>query len=234
MSKQKPINSYELYASYLPAVFTALPLLILSFYLSKGSETKELIDYVISLNFFGTLSMSLVLLYFYAQLIRTTSKTLENAYFIRRRGFPTTYFMLYSDSTYSDSFKDEFRKRVAKTFNLTLCDKQEEANHPEEASRRLNDITKLIILKLGEGDLVGKHNQWYGFFRNLFGGCIYGTIMAAINALVGHYYIESEALVIGSLMLLVIYIGLFLARKPILIQHAEAYARQLIAEFMNN
>jgi len=233
MTDQQRFSAYEIYARYFPAVLTALPALILGFYLSKGAETKELMDYILSLKFFGTLSLSLVFLYFYAQLIRTTSKALERKYFAMARGFPTTYFMLYSDPTYSDAFKDEFRKRVAATLSIPLCDKDEEARTPEEARRRLNDSTKQIILRVGDGVLVGKHNQWYGFFRNLLGGCPYGAAMAAIGVIVGRYCITSPVLAIGSLALCLLYSGLFVARKPIITQHAEAYARQLIGEFMN-
>lgn len=232
MSPRRRISGYELYARYLPAVLSALPIIILAFYLPKGGETRELIDYILSLKFFGALSMSLILLYFYAQLIRTTSKAYEKKYFADARGFPTTYFMLYSDPTYSEAFKDEFRQRVAKAFGISLCGKEQEANDPDEARRRLNDITKQMILLVGGGELVGKHNQWYGFFRNLVGGCIYGAIMAAVNMLVGRYYVASHPLVIGSLVLCALYCGLFVAKKRILFQHAEAYARQLIAEFM--
>lgn len=232
MSARRSITGYELYARYLPAVLTALPILILGFYLSKAGGTRELIDYIMSLKFFGTLSMSLVLLYFYAQLIRTTSKVYENKYFVNTRGFPTTYFMLYSDGTYSEAFKDEFRKRVAKTLGIQLCGKEQEANDPAEARRRLNETTKQIILSVGNGELVGKHNQWYGFFRNLIGGCIYGAITAVISVVIGHYYLASKPLVVSSLFLFVFYCCIFIARKGILFQHAEAYARQLIAEFM--
>lgn len=233
MSDQSRFSVYEIYARHFPAVLTALPALILGFYLSKGTETKELMDYVLSLKFFGTLSLSLVLLYFYAQLIRTTSKALERKYFAMARGFPTTYFMLYADPTYSEAFKDKFRKRVVATLGIPLCDKDEEASNPEEARRRLNDSTKQIILRVGDGVLVGKHNQWYGFFRNLLGGCPYGAAMAVVGVVVGRYCITSTVLVMGSLGLFVLYSGLFLARRGILTQHAEAYARQIIAEFMN-
>ena len=61
MSASRPISGYEIYARYLPAVLTSLPMLILGFYVSKGCEARELIDYVLSLKFFGTLSMSLIL-----------------------------------------------------------------------------------------------------------------------------------------------------------------------------
>jgi uncharacterized membrane protein len=233
MRRNRLISGYELYARYLPAVLTALPVLILSFYLAKGEEARELIEYVLSLKFFGTLSMSLVLLYFYAQLIRTTSKAYEKKYFADARGFPTTYFMLYSDRTYSEVFKDEFRKRVSSTLGITLPNKDEEDDKPEEARRMLSEVTKQLILFVGDGVLVGKHNQWYGFFRNLIGGCVYGAIMAAINVLVGFYYLNSSPLVVISVFLLSLYCGLFFARRKILSQHAEAYARQLIAEFMS-
>jgi hypothetical protein len=232
MSTTQKISGYELYARYFPAILTCIPLLLLSFYLAKGSETKQLLDFILSLKFFGYLSFSLILLYFYAQLIRTTSKVFEQSYFIHKHGFPTTYFMLYSDSTYSDAFKDMFRQRVYEVLGISLCTKKEEIADPGEAMKRLNEATKQIILSVGNGVLVGKHNQWYGFFRNLLGGCIYGAGVSVINVLLGCVFFISNVLTIASLILFVIYVILFLLRKYILVQHAEAYARQLLAEFM--
>src|SRR3990167_3318086 len=202
MSSSKLMTTYELYARYLPALLTGLPLIILVFYLSKSAAAKELIDYILSLKFFGTISMSFVFLYFYAQLIRTTAKAFEKHYFLTKRGFPTTYFMLYSDPTYAESFNQA------------------------EAKRLLNDITKQMILLVGDGQLVGKHNQWYGFFRNLIGGCPYGGLCAMVAALLGVMVLHDSALAIGSLVLVLIYAGVLLTRRAILVQHAEAYARQ--------
>jgi hypothetical protein len=233
MSSSKPITTYELYARYLPALLTGLPIIILAFYLSKAVASKELIDYVFSLKFFGTISMSSVFLYFYAQLIRTTAKAFEKHYFMNKRGFPTTYFMLYSNPTYSEAFKQEFRRKVFDKFNISLFGKQDESRNPAEAIRLLNDTTKQIILLVGDGQLVGKHNQWYGFFRNLIGGCLYGGFCGIVSALLGEIVLHNRALVIGSLVPTLIYFGIFLARRAILVQHAEAYARQLIAEFIS-
>lgn len=232
MSTTHKISGYELYARYFPAILTGIPLLLLGFYLSKDGEIKQLLDYVLSLKFFGYVSLSVILLYFYAQLIRTTSKAFEQSYFIRQKGFPTTYFMLYSDSTYSDAFKDMFRQRAYELLGITLCTKEEEIADSNEAMKRLNEATKQIILSVGNGILVGKHNQWYGFFRNLLGGCIYGAGVSVINVLLGRFFLVSNVLTTVSLILFVIYIILFLLRKHIIVQHAEAYARQLVAEFM--
>lgn len=233
MSTTHKVSGYELYARYFPAILTGIPILLLGFYLSKGGEIKQLLDYIISLKFFGYVSLSVILLYFYAQLIRTTSKAFEQSYFIKRKGFPTTYFMLYSDSTYSDAFKDAFRQRVQQMPGLSLCTKEEEIATPGEAVNRLNDVIKQVILRVGDGVLVTQHNQWYGFFRNLIGGCIYGAAVSFANVLIGHFVFVSNVLTFLSLILFVIYITLFLVRKPIMVQHAEAYARQLLAEFMS-
>jgi hypothetical protein len=233
MSTSKPISTYELYAWYLPAILTGLPIIILAFYLSKAVAARELIDYVFSLKFFGTISMSFVFVYFYAQLIRTTAKTFEKRYFLKKRGFPTTYFMLYSDPTYSEAFKQEFRRKVYDKFGISLIGKEGEPDNPGEATRQLNDAAKQIILLVGDGQLVGKHNEWYGFFRNLIGGCLYGGLLAIASALLGVIVLHNSTLAIGSLVLTLIYAGIFLARRAILVQHAEAYARQLIAEFMS-
>src|SRR5437016_5411784 len=165
MAAAKRISTYELFARYLPAILTSIPFLFLGYFLLHATGTRDLMTFLLSLKFFGYLSFSFIGLYFYSQLIRTTSKYFEKRLFHDRVGFPTTYFMLYANREYSDAFKDAYRKRVKKELGFALLSKTEEEANPVEAVRRLNDITKQIILRVGEGVLVGKHNQWYGFFR---------------------------------------------------------------------
>jgi hypothetical protein len=193
-----------------------------------------MLAFVFSFKFFGYVSMSFVWLYFYAQLIRSTAKSFEKAYFHKTRGFPTTYFMLYSDSECSDAYKDAFRKRVKKAFGFELLTKSEEATNPLEAMRRLNDITKKLILRVGEGVLVGKHNQWYGFIRNLVGGSVFGLIGGIVAFILGQTILQNSILAYAAVALCVVYAAILLFRRPLIIQHAEAYARQLHAEFMKN
>jgi hypothetical protein len=229
---QKHVSTYELFARYLSAIVTSVPFLLIGFVLLRRDDTKDMMSFVISLKFFGYVSMSFIGLYFYAQLIRSTAKSFEKQYFHKRRGFPTTYFMLYSDSECSDVYKDDFRKRVKKTFGFQLCSKSEELSRPEEAMRRLNDITKQLILHVGDGILVGKHNQWYGFIRNLVGGSLYGVIGSIVSFPLGRYILNDSILAYSAIPLLAIYGAILLFRRSLIVQHAEAYARQLHAEFM--
>lgn len=232
MSEKRTLGVYELYARYFPALVTGLPALMMGFYVSRSGEGGALAEYLAGLRFFGTLSLSAVLLYFYAQLIRTTSKYYEKRYFKDARGFPTTYLMLYSDTTCSRALKDQYRECVRRRFGLSLPTEEQEDADSAEALRILNDTTKRVILTVGDGELVGKHNQWYGFMRNLVGGCIYGTTMALVNAGVGWFLLDSVILAASSLGLALVYGALFIARRRILTQHAEAYAHQLVTEFV--
>jgi len=232
MNPVKHITAYELNARYIPAIITSMPFLLGGYFLLRNEETKDIMAFLLSLKFLGYLSLSFIGLYFYAQLIRTISKFYERKYFHDASGFPTTYFMLYANREYSEAFKGAFRDRVKKEFGFVLLSKNEEDTDPSEGQRRLNDVTKQIILKVGDGRLVGKHNQWYGFFRNLIGGTTFALIGSMVNILVGIYILHHKGLVILSCLMVVVYGMLLLFRRSLIVQHAEAYARQLYAEFM--
>jgi hypothetical protein len=189
-------------------------------------------EFILSLKFLGTISFSVVFLYFYAQFIRITSKHFEKKYFTGSLGFPTTYFMLYADKTYSTDYKNKFRERVKKVLKLDLLNEAEEAAQPEEARKRITESVNHIRLKIGSGKLVLKHNIWYGFSRNLIGGTIYSAIFCGANIVLGWLVFINTTLVILSAVLLVVYATIFAFHKKIMLQNAEAYARQLISEFM--
>lgn len=229
----KNISAYEIYARYIPALLTGLPFIIGGFLLMKAAETKDILDFLLSLRFFGYISFTFIGLYFYAQLIRTVSKSFEKRYFHDQNGFPSTYFMLYANREYSDALKDAYRDKVKQEFNFLLSTRSEEEASRSEAIKRLNDITKRVILRVGKGVLIDKHNQWYGFFRNLIGGSIFGLLGSLSNLIVGYYILHDRGIVLISALLFVGYCALLLFRRPLIMQHAEAYARQLHAEFMN-
>ena len=141
--------------------------------------------------------------------------------------------MTYADRTFSENYKDKYRQLVKKHFDFDLLNKDEELKNPTEAQKRLNETTKQVILKVKAGQLVKKQNIWYGFVRNLIGGTIFSVIFCIINIIAGLTVHKSCLLVILSVILLVVYGGVFLFRKSILRQNAEAYATQLISEFIS-
>lgn len=225
-------DTYTLYARLIPAVISATPLFILWFFVTRDTEWHDLLNFIISLKFLGIISLSAAFLYFYSQFIRITSKFFERRYFTTRRGFPTTYFMLYGDRTFSADYKDKFRDRVRRTWGLEPLGEADESVQPIEAQNRLNESFNHIRLKVGAGKLVLKHNIWYGFVRNLIGGAIYSSLFCIANILLGRFFFRDAPLVVVSCILLVIYVAILVFHKPILFQSGEAYARQLISEFM--
>ncbi len=117
-------------------------------------------------------------------------------------------------------------------WKLEALNQVEEIAQPVEAVNRLNEAFNHIRLKVGSGKLVLKHNIWYGFVRNLIGGAIYSSLFCGANILLGRPIYKSSPLVVASAILLVIYVAILIFHKPLLLQNAEAYARQLISEFM--
>lgn len=230
---KKLIDTYTIYARFFPCIISALPLFVLWFFLSENIQFRELWTFLSGLKFYGGIGISIVALYFYAQVIRITSKFFEDKYFLSNAGFPTTYLMTYEDATFSKSYKNKYRKLVEKHLDIHLPNESEESTDINEARKRLNEATKHIILKVGDGQLVKEHNIWYGFVRNLTGGTIFSMVFCLINIAVGALIEKSNILVITSCVLLTMYAFLFIFRKRILVQNAEAFAKQLIAEFIS-
>jgi hypothetical protein len=211
---------------------SALPLFVLWYFLSQNVTLKELGQFLISLKFYGAASLSVVFLYLYAQVIRITSKYYENKYFVDDSGFPTTYLLTYADKTFSSTYKDRFRTLIQKHFDLRLPSETEEHMDIAEARRRIAEAVKLVTVKVGDGKLVKKHNIWYGFFRNLIGGSLYSMLFSSVNIVLGFCVIGSPVLTGVSMVLLLLYLVIFFLRKRILSQNGEAYAKQLLSEFI--
>ena len=227
-------DEYTWKARFFPCLISTMPLFILWFFLSGNIQLKELGAYLLSIKFYGGVTFSIVFLYFYAQVLRITSKIIETTLFHDKAGFPTTYLMTYDNSKYSKSYKDKYRHLVKEQFNMDLLDENKEATNIVEARKRLNEATELIKTKIEGGYLVLKQNIWYGFVRNLVGGAIYSMFFCIINIAIGFIKYNNPILIVSSIVLLIIYASVFLFRKQILVQNAEAYANQLIAEFVNS
>ncbi len=225
-------DNYTIIAQLFPALLTSLPLVILTFYIIENPEAKGLMDYILNIKFLGEITISLAILFLYAQLIRITSKFFQRRYFVNARGLPTTYLLTYEDSTFTDSYKDEFRIKAKQKLNKLLFDRDEEISNPIVARKLIDESIKQIIPIVGDRKLVKWHNVWYGFFRNLLGGVVFGITFTLLNIVLGLTVFDEHFLVYVSVVLCLLYIGIFLCRKLLLFQVAEDYAKKLIAEFM--
>lgn len=225
-------DTYSTYARIFPAILSSLPIFIIWYFFSKNNELNALFEYLLSVNFLKETTFSLIFLYLFSQVIRVSSKRFEESLFTNADGFPTTYLLTYENDTFSSSYKDKFRENIKRDFKLDLLNKDEELLDLKEANRRITESIALVRLKIGNGKLVLQHNIWYGFFRNLIGGSIYAILFSIIGCILSITIIPNIILLNCSLTLLLLYSIIIFFRKAILIQNAEAYAKQLISEYM--
>lgn len=225
-------DRYTIVAQFFPALITSLPLIILTFFLIEDPQTEGLVNYVLNLKFAAEVSITIAILFLYSQLIRITSKYFQNKYFVRRKGFPTTYLLTYADNTFSNSLKDEFRLKVKHKFNFKLLSASEEVTNRDEANKLIDESIRQIIVVLGDNKLIKWHNIWYGFIRNLIGGVVFGLFFGLLCVISGILLLHEHLLVYVSACLFTIYLVILIFRKPLIIQVAEDYAKKLISEFM--
>ena len=198
---KKLLNTYTIFARYLPAILSALPFFCF-FFLSDNVQLEELISFLLSLKFLGRaaflgrVTVHVAFLYFYSWGIREISKHFERKYFTddRVKGFPTTYLMTYADSRLSNRYKDKYRKLISDRFNFELLNKKEEAADPIEARKCLDEATGLVKKEVQDGYLVLKHNIWYGFCRNFIGGTIISMPVCILGIVLGCFFVEDEVI----------------------------------------
>lgn len=235
---KKHFNTYIIFARFFPALFTPLPFFALWYFLSDNVQLESLTSFILSIKIIGIegLTFSFVLLYIYSLIIREISKFFQRQYFTgnKANGFPTTYLMTFADNSFSDSYKEQYRKLISEKYGFDLLNKEEEIADLSDAKKRLNEAAGFVRLDIKGGYLVLKHNIWFGLFRNLIGGTLVAMPVCIIGAFIGGYFVENNKVLIlflGFLFLLNLIVFLF--RKPILKHNGEAYAKQLFSEFMN-
>ncbi len=135
-------NTYSMQARFFPAIISSIPLMTLFYFLIGDDEVKNLAEFLLSVEFLGKITLAVVLLYFYAHIGRCISKSYERKYFLDSDGFPTTYLMLYSNTLFSDEYKDKYRRLIMKDFNIALKTISEESKDKAEAVRLLNEASK--------------------------------------------------------------------------------------------
>ena len=212
---KKVLNPYTIFARYLPALVAALPLLVIWYYMSDKFQLEGLASFILNakVHEVGEITFSLAILHVYSLLIREISKYFQRHYFTgnKAKGFPTTYLMTYSDSTFSDSYKDKYRELISKQFNFELLNKEDERVNITEARKRLNEATELVKTEMQNIYLVLKHNIWFGSLRNLIGGIITSMLFCIIGILLGVFFIENNKVMIFILVLLFIFGSLWIA-----------------------
>ena len=230
--KSVSLDQYSIFAQLFPAAIAGIPLYILVYYLIPNEQVRELVAFVGDVQIVGTLTLSTILLYPLAQIVRFFGKRIEELHFTKKHGLPSTYLMMYANSTFSNAFKNDFRRCVKERLGIRLPTRTQEAKDPLEAKKRMDEAIAQIVAIVRHKGLLPHHNLWYGFVRNFSGGLVVSIAFCLLNLAVAHFFEVDTHLSTVSITLLFLYGVLFALHKPILIRFSEDYARQLFAEFL--
>lgn len=232
-SKSQGNSSYNLQARILPLSIGLLPLLSLLISLPFNKPLiSSLQDLEIALTLVLGVGGMIFIIIAFSDLNAGLSKVYQNKYFKKVNGFPTSYLMLYGDPTFSNDYKDKYREKVLKLTGIKLLNKEDEVEDKVKATQTLNTATEYVKQYVYEG-LVKTQNIRYGFTRNLIGTTFLGIPFSIMTSIVG-VLSNSVILIILSASMLTLYFVILIFKKHLLIEAAEAYAKELLTNFLKN
>jgi len=219
--------TYEIRARLFPSLLLAIPGLIFQYFF-LNPEIADFLKFLGTLKFLGDITLSIAIVYFFYQLNRLIAKSL----FEKEEIFmPSTNFLLFSDSEYSDEYKRKIYEKIKNDFDLPLPSPLEQETDELNSRRRIAEAMSLVRKKVGDGILALQHNTEYGMWRNLIGGAVISIVISLIDIYFSFILsynsvlIVSSAFFIGNLILLVL-------NKQIIDRAGKFYARVLIQEYI--
>ena len=220
-------DEYTVHARIYPGLICAIPAFVLVATFENEAVTRVIRD-VAAIEVVSKLSVGLAVFVLQIQLARLIGKDLfENRLFKDEMNFPTTDFLLASNTTLSRDFKASLAQKITIEFGLHLPSLDEEQTDEIDARTRVKDIVARIRAATGGATLVLQRNWEYGFARNLVGGSAIAAVLSAIELLV--YFGTPLGYVFGTCT------GAFgatlLAGPWLLRRYANHYAKQLLYAF---
>ena len=224
-------NKYQIYARLLPTILSAIPFLIIQYAL-LDSSLQTLMNEIGGIKIIGNITVTGSIIYLLSQINRYFGKhVFEKIYFNKSLNFPTTYYLLYNDTSLSKEYKRKIHDKIFKDFSINFNDEETEKSDENESRKIIRDAVGLVRRKVGDGKLTIQHNLEYGFFRNLIGGAILASIVSAVLTYWSFEIGENNLVIIGSILTF-IYLIFIILSKPILKTKARLYADMLFQEYV--
>lgn len=225
------MEKYTFYGRQLPALLTAVPFFVLNYYFIE-EVFGDLLGSLAAIKWVGGIGLSVACVFLFIQLNRLLSKHLfQDRVFREERYFPSTSFLLYSNTTLSDQYKEAIRAKILSDFNIQLLGIEEEQIAEEEARRTIVDAVGMIRTATRTSNLLLQHNYEYGFVRNFLGGSVASIILCLVGIVLGSLLSSTTAVYIFSVLLLG-YLLPIIFHRFILNHLAQSYAKVLFQEFL--
>lgn len=226
------IDKYSIKARLFPTIVTiVLPLVVFNYFYTFEEFTK-FFETIWQIKILGSLTFQVVIFFFLSQFTRFIGKeVVQNYYFDGESQMPTTNYLLYSNSEYSESYKKDFAEKIKTDFNVTLLPKEIELQDEKEARRKIVEAISLVRKKLHGNEFLLQHNIEYGTVRNFIGGSIVGMLLCLFNALFFYFVAKNNFAITVSLCLGLVYLIALLSSKALINRLGNAYAKILFREY---
>ena len=227
------MDRYEQEALLSPALATLPPFVLLTYYYLQillSGFMFALFGIVL-----GEISLSFVFVKLLMEVNRYIAKMLvENKQFKNELMMPTTDFLLYKNSTYSEDHKSKIRNKIRADFDKTLPSKREESTNELSARQKIVEAVSLVRGKMKGGRLILQHNIHYGFTRNLIGGAYLALFVSTLDFYIFMLVAPNQIASVISLLFIILYGSILVFKKQILNALGKNYAKVLFQEYLDS
>lgn len=220
-------SKYTIQARFFPTLLSAIPILFFQ-YCFFDEEISSFFSFLGKIEIAGDITLSIVILYFVAQLNRILSKSFFEQ---EETHMPTTEFLLLKNLEYSKEYKQKIYEKLEKDFDLKLPSKSSQEKDDTKSRKRISEAMSLARKRVGSGKLLLQHNIEYGFWRNLSGGSILAILFSTITIYLS-FVASKSTLLIFSVALFFAFFIILIFHKFFIGRVGKMYARVLIQEYM--
>jgi len=229
------MDRYYFFARLLPAAITSVPFVTFYVYTAGTELVKGLGTVWGAAAKLFQIAPSVAIVFLMVQLIRFISKELfQRVYFQDELDMPTTRYLLPSVGYFTPETHNKLRTRIRKDFDLGLPTVAEEQHNEQQARRQITVCVGQIRSRLRSNALLLRHNIEYGFFRNVLGGCVVGTVVS-IGVLYYFRYVQPDRIAFWlTASFGLVYVLLLLFSRFVLRRYSHYYANVLYAEYLSS
>jgi hypothetical protein len=222
-------DKYEIRTHYMPALLCSAPFMALGIYFIAQLDDRFW-DSVLT-QAFGGVTMSFALYFLAAFTCRHVGKWLEDRVFGQGKDFPTTKFLLDSDTNLSHERKQEIYAKIKTEFNIDLAGKTDGGS---AGRKRIHEAIGQIRQRFfKKNEMILQRNIQFGFAKNVTGGAIVAVITSLLLCVLSVLSGQHQVLKV-SVLLLCAYILLGLYGLAAMKSNAGRYAHTLFDEFLAN
>jgi len=221
------VDRYDIEARYVPALASSVPFLFFGYYFINGID-GAFWQSAFALTV-GSVGLSTALYLIAVHFCRTLGKVIEERWFRNGLTFPTTAFLIDSDTNLTPNRKTEIRRKVKKQFNIDLGT----ATEGTDADRRLihEAVGQIRKTFYRNNHLLQQRNIQFGLTRNLLAGSLVAITVSAAGLFLGSLTNNTTASAV-AVTLLIAYLFLATASVLLLKFTARQYAYTLYDEFI--